>query len=136
MSGIENLDELLTSMEPSLREGEFAFLTFPGQVYGAQPQLNPVASFAEREGLTLVVPVERAEAAQIDFDGAYRMISLNVHSSLSAVGLTAAVAVALTEKGISANVVAAYYHDHIFVPANRAEQALAALKVLSSESQS
>ena len=53
-----------------------------------------------------------------------------VHSSLAAVGLTAAVAAALADHGISANVVAAFYHDHIFVPAERAEEALAALRAI------
>jgi hypothetical protein len=60
------------------------------------------------------------------------MITLRVHSSLAAVGLTAAVAAALSDHGISANVVAAYCHDHIFVPADRAEEALAALRSLQA----
>ena len=63
----------------------------------------------------------------IDYESVYKLISLNVHSSLDAVGLTAAFSAKLAEKNISANVVAAYYHDHIFVPEEKAEQALAAI---------
>jgi hypothetical protein len=65
-----------------------------------------------------------------------RQITLKVHSSLEAVGLTAAFSRALTEAGISANVVAAYYHDHIFVPATDAERAIEALRQLSAASRS
>lgn len=132
MSGVSDLDALLARMQPALHDDEFAFVTLPGQRYGAQAQLEPVASVAEREGLTLVVPRARAEAADLQFHGLYRMITLNVHSSLSAVGLTAAVSDALTQRGVSANVIAGFYHDHIFVPASRAAEALAALKSLSS----
>jgi len=63
----------------------------------------------------------------INYESVYKLISLNVHSSLDAVGLTAAFSTKLAEKNISANVVAAYYHDHIFVPEEKAEQALAAI---------
>ena len=65
-----------------------------------------------------------------------RQITLKVHSSLEAIGLTAAMSRALMEAGISANVVAAYYHDHIFVPAADAERAVEALRQLSAASRS
>lgn len=134
MSGIVALGDLLASMAPVLQEGEFAFVTFPGSSYGAHAELSPIAAFAEDEGLTLIVPCQRACDAGLDFDGAFRRITLTVHSSLEAVGLTAAVAEALTRRGISANVVAAFYHDHVFVPAKRADEALLALEALASES--
>jgi hypothetical protein len=127
-SGKRNLDELIASLAPTLHDGEFAFVTFPEATYGAHADLSPVAAFAEAEGLTLVVPRQRAERAGLSFDGVFRMITLNVHSSLAAVGLTAAVAGRLAKRGISANVVAAFYHDHVFVPAPRAEEALRALE--------
>lgn len=120
-------------MEPVLREGEFVFVTFPDSVYGAHAELNPIAAFAEDEGLTLIVPREHADAAGRDYDGVFRMVTLNVHSSLAAVGLTAAAAEILASRGISTNVVAAFYHDHVFVPVERADEALLALKRLSSE---
>ncbi len=135
MSGISDLDELLASMAPSLKPGEFVFLNFPGCHYGDHATLQPVASFVEDEGLTLVVPKDQAETLNLKVTETFRMITLNVHSSLTAVGLTAAFAEALTEQGISANVIAAYYHDHVFVQAGRASDALNTLKALTKRAQ-
>lgn len=132
MSGITDLQTLLTSTDAVLADGEFVFCTLPGARYGAGAEHAPVASFAEEEGLTLVLPRERADAAGLPYAGAFRMLSLRVHSSLEAVGLTAAVAACLAERGISANVVAAFFHDHVFVPAGRAAEALDALRALSA----
>ncbi|MCD9546191.1 ACT domain-containing protein [Photobacterium carnosum] len=127
MNGITDLDELLRSMSPKLIDKEFVFCT----VFGALVnyiELNPVATFVESEGLTLVLEKEVAEKAGLSFDGSYRQITLTVHSSLEAIGLTAAVASKLASKDISANVIAAYYHDHIFVQTNKAEAAISALE--------
>ena len=107
------------------------FVTLANGSYGDGKELHPVASFAEPEGLTLIVPRDQAKEAGAEFDGVFRMISLQVHSSLEAVGLTAKVAEALTAHGICANVVAAFYHDHLFVPALRAEEALSVLTDLA-----
>ena len=90
--------------------------------------LNPLAFFVESEGLTLILSVEAAEKAQLAYESKFKQITLTVHSSLDAVGLTAAVATKLSSYGISANVVAAYYHDHIFVQSGKADEALLALK--------
>ena len=130
MSGVTELDELLKSMEPELIESEFVFCTVAGTLidYGS---LNPVATFVEAEGLTLVLEKGVAQNAELQFEGVFRQITLTIHSSLEAVGLTAAVSKKLADKGISANVIAAYYHDHIFVPSSRAELALLALKELN-----
>jgi len=132
MSGITELDELLKSMEPELTESEFVFCTVSGSIvdYGS---LNPVATFVEAEGLTLVLEKEAAQKAELQFDGVFRQITLTVHSSLDAVGLTAAVSKKLADKGVGANVIAAYYHDHIFVQSSKAELALLALKEFNVE---
>jgi len=127
MSGITDLDELLKSMRPKLLEQEYVFCTVSGEL-SEYLALKPVATFVEAEGLTLVLEKGAAQTAGIPFESAFRQITLTVHSSLEAVGLTAAVATKLAAKGISANVVAAYYHDHIFVQAEKAEAALAALQ--------
>jgi uncharacterized protein len=87
----------------------------------------------EREGITLIVRKVDAERYVALFDTVLRQITLNVHSTLEAVGLTAAVATRLAQHGISANVVAAYYHDHIFVPASDAKRALQALRALQAD---
>jgi hypothetical protein len=93
--------------------------------------LNPVATFTEAEGLTLVIEKSAALEAGLSFEGSFKQITLTVHSSLEAVGLTAAVATKLASKGISANVIAAYYHDHIFVQSSKADAAIEALCELS-----
>ncbi|REL35174.1 ACT domain-containing protein [Thalassotalea euphylliae] len=130
MSGITDLDELLRAMRPKLVASEFVFCTVSG-VLADYASLNPVATFIEHEGLTLVLEKSAAETAGLSFDGTYRQITLTVHSSLEAVGLTAAVASKLASKGISANVIAAYYHDHIFVQSSKAEAAVSALEEFS-----
>lgn len=88
---------------------------------------KPIGFFHEKEGVTLIIAQQEAIDKNIDYESVYKLISLNVHSSLDAVGLTAAFSTKLAEKNISANVVAAYYHDHIFVPEEKAGQALAAI---------
>ncbi|MDA9556040.1 ACT domain-containing protein [Vibrio sp.] len=127
MSGVTDLDELLRSMSPSLNGTEFVFCTVSGSLKD-YVDLNPIATFIESEGLTLVVEKTVAEKARLSFEGSYSQITLTVHSSLEAVGLTAAVTSKLASKGISANVIAAYYHDHIFVQTSKAELALSALE--------
>jgi hypothetical protein len=93
--------------------------------------LHPIASIQEEKGLSLVIRREVAEDAQIPCEILLRKISLKVHSSLEAVGLTAAISQRLAEENISANVVAGHFHDHVFVPTLDAEKALLVLKSLS-----
>ena len=127
MSGIVELEELLKMMSPEVQDGEYIFCSLTGDILD-YIHLNPLAVFKESEGLTLVISVEAAIQGKIAFEGTFKQITLTVHSSLDAVGLTAAVANKLAAYGISANVIAAYYHDHIFVQTEKAEQALLALK--------
>ncbi|NGN96455.1 ACT domain-containing protein [Grimontia sp. S25] len=126
MAGMVDLDALLASMKPKLMQDEFVFCTVSGELADFI-ELAPLATFQEAEGLTLLLEKSVADSASMVFEGVYRQITLTVHSSLDAVGLTAAVSTKLAEKGISANLLAAYYHDHIFVQAEKAEAALAAL---------
>lgn len=130
MAGETDLSKMLASLAPQLRDEEYVFCTMPNGRYGDYPELEPIASFMEAEGLTLVIPKHRADEHGIPYEAVFKCITLSVHSSLEAVGLTAVVASKLTEKGISANVIAAFYHDHVFVQAHRAEAALAALNEL------
>ena len=127
MTGETNLQVLLSSLSPELGEESFVFCTFADAQYGAYSHLQPVASFVEKEGLTLVIPEHIARRENLPIDTVFKMITLNIHSSLDAVGLTAAISTKLTGYGISANVIAAYYHDHIFVPAQQADLAIQAL---------
>lgn len=132
MIGENNLEKLLASMSPSIIEGAYVFCTFNDACYGDHSDLEPIASFIESEGLTLVIPEHLARKRGLSFESVFRGITLRVHSSLDAVGLTAAISRKLTEHGISANVIAGYYHDHIFVQKNLAEEALEALNEFSS----
>jgi hypothetical protein len=131
MSGEKDLSLLLGSMSPSLTQEEYVFTTVANVSEVMQSGISPKAMFVENEGITLVLTVTDAQLAQLSFVGKYRCVTLNVHSSLEAVGLTAAVATALTHANISANVIAAYYHDHIFVPSDKAQQAADTLSALA-----
>ena len=132
MAGETNLQKLLATMSPVLMDDEYVFLSFENARYGDHSELSPIASFLESEGLTLVVTKIIADAYHLSYESTYKKITLEVYSSLDAVGLTAAFAEKLTENGISANVFAAYYHDHIFVRADHAQRAVVALKQLSA----
>lgn len=129
MSGVTDLDLLLRTMEPVLAAGRFVYASVPAGEVEKHLSRNPLGLFHEAEGVTLILPAERAEG--LAASPPMRMITLTVHSSLEAVGLTAAFAGALNREGISANVVAGYHHDHIFVPERDAERALEALRGLS-----
>ncbi len=126
-TGIVELRALLSSMSPELIDGEFVFCTTDA-IYDNYTHLKPIATFVESEGLTLILSKDVADQGRLAYETVFKQITLTVHSSLDAVGLTAAVAAKLTSYGISTNVVASYYHDHIFVPLAKADQALAALK--------
>jgi hypothetical protein len=131
MSGERDLGRLLRGLAPSLDDTPFAFGVLPK---GAElPRtIRLIGLFEEDEGTTLIAPLADLSAAGIEHSAAMAKISLKVHSSLEAVGLTAAIAAALAEAGISANIVAAYYHDHVFVPWDRREEALSRLRALST----
>lgn len=128
MSGITDLQTLIGSMEPVLKPGEYVFATFNDIDWRQIADLQPISVFKEDEGISLVVDRKTADENKIPYDSVFRLISLHVHSSLDAVGLTAAFSTALGNAGISANVVAAYYHDHIFMPTDKAEKALNVLQ--------
>jgi len=133
MSGIKDLDILLSNIEPVLDERNFVFCSFPTIDWKIMYELNPIGIFHEKEGVTFILDTKNAVDKKIDYLSVYRLITLNVHSSLDAVGLTAAFSAKLAEKNISANVVAAYYHDHILVPEEKAEQALEAILELQKK---
>ena len=130
MAGETDLQKLLATMSPELLPDTYVFCTVQG-IYGDYNELSPLASFTESEGLTLVLTEEKAKGAGLSYETVFKGITLTVHSSLNAVGLTAAVSSQLAEKGISANVIAAYYHDHIFVQAEKATLAIEALNTYS-----
>lgn len=131
MTGETNLSRLLASLSPRLNPGRFVFCSVP------QPTVVQVAaalgSFREAEGTTLILAREEAERLGLAYDYLAAWITLEVHSSLAAVGLTAAFATALAGEGISCNVIAGFHHDHLFVAEADAERALARLQRLAAE---
>ena len=129
MAGETSLATLISSMRPQLNDGDYVFCTLdpPDAALG----LEVLGSFREAEGLTVIVEREAAQQAGLAFDYVAAWITLNVHSALQAVGLTAAFASALGKAGISCNVIAAYYHDHIFVSRADADRAMDVLWELS-----
>ena len=127
MAGEKDLRKLMKSLSPHLMDGDFVFCTIKNAKYGDFTELLPIASFCEDEGLTLLVTKENADKTGLNYEAIFKCITLNVHSSLESVGLTAVVSNKLAERGISANVIAGYYHDHIFVQAEKADEALSAL---------
>ena len=127
MTGETDLATMLSTLSPKLIDGDYVFCTFPDAAYGDHLELEPIASIHEHEGLTLIVTQSRADQRGLTYASVFKGITLTVHSSLDAVGLTAAFSTKLTEHGISANVVAGFYHDHIFVQQEDAAKAMSAL---------
>lgn len=125
---INNLDVLLASMEPTLNDGIYYFATLNPEK--SVPLSELIATIREEEGLSVVVSEETAKAYSLEAQFKAAWITLTVHSDLAAVGLTAAFAKVLGEANISCNVVAGNFHDHIFVPYEKAELAMATLRTL------
>ena len=130
--GNSDLAVLISTVAPELHPGVYVYCVVPPGTDIAT--LSPVATVAESEGLTLVLPEEQAIRAGLEVVFRAAWITLTVHSDLQAVGLTAAFAAALGRAGIGCNVVAGAYHDHIFVPLELAQPAMAALKALQQGS--
>lgn len=128
MAPEHDLTRLLRSMRPSLNPGRYVFSTVTGPV---PADVQPVVTVAEAEGRTLVLPQHEADTAGLDYDYVAGWITLRVNSALDAVGLTEAVAGELARAGLSCNVVAGYHHDHLFVPYDRAPEAVTVLEALA-----
>ncbi|MEO5709672.1 MAG: ACT domain-containing protein [Nocardioidaceae bacterium] len=132
MSGEQHLGRLLASMRPQLHAGEFVFVTVAEVPAG----VTPAVTVREPEGLTLVLARGEADRAGLVYEYVAAWITLRVHSALDAVGLTAAVATELTEHGVSCNVVAGFFHDHLFVPHDRGTEVVRVLEGLAARSDS
>jgi len=129
MTGEKDLTQLLKTMTPLLNDGDYVFCMVKD--IDNIPQNQVVSFFREREGITVILEKSVADSLGLPYAYISAWITLTVHSSLEAVGLTAAFSNALAQEGISCNVVAAYYHDHIFVAKQDAEKAMKVLEQLS-----
>ena len=130
MTGERHLDALLSNMKPEILDGIFVFCTLAPSA-SIPATISPMLTFREREGTTLVIAREEAEAAGLRYEFASRLITLTIHSSLDAVGFLAAITAHLAAAGISVNAVSAFHHDHLFVPVERANEAMAVLQKIS-----
>lgn len=129
MGGKRDLTMLLRDMTPVIAPATYVFCTFPD---GRLPAgIEAICQFREGEGLTAIIEKSDAERFNIAHDFAARMITLTVHSDLAAVGFLSVVFATLANAGIACNAVSAYHHDHLFVPAERSEEALSLLRSIS-----
>ena len=131
MRGEHDLKRLLAGMSPVLDDATYVFVTLPGREI--PPGLTPRMTMQEGEGMTIIVTESEAKAAGLEHVFACRMITLNVHSALDAVGFLARVTTRLADLGMGVNPVAGYYHDHLFVPTSRAQDAMIALGEMARE---
>jgi hypothetical protein len=126
-----DLQRLLADLSPRLSARIYSFAT-TAKLDDIPAHASIVGTFMEDEGLTIVGALDEADFANVGHSGGWAKISLGVNSSLTAVGLTATISTALAEHGISANVIAAFFHDHIFVPWEKRHQAMKILEGLAS----
>jgi len=128
MAGETDLGTLLQSLDVRQREGTYVYVNLPPGT--PLPDLPLSAVVTEVEGTTIVLRQSDAEEAGMDTEFPSAWLTLAVHSSLEAVGLTASVSAALAVVGIPCNIIAGFHHDHLLVPPNRAEDAIAAIAAL------
>lgn len=130
MIAMDNLDQALAALDPH-ELGRYAFVSVDQIPAGVEP----FAIVREDEGITLVIPESDAAAAGLDTSHPFARISAGAQTSLQAVGITATITSTIASRGIPCNVIAGAYHDHFFVPAERAEEALGLLEALSVQAE-
>ena len=132
---VKGTRKMIANMTPVLQPGIFVFCSVLHNDDAEKAMAKARCSFAEDEGMSLILPKDEADKLGLGYDTQMRQITLMVFSSISGVGLTAAVTTELAREKIPANVVAATQHDHIFVPAKQAETAMKLLRKLQERAQ-
>lgn len=128
-----DLNQLVQNMQPCLHKGIFAYCKL---AKGQPVPEGAIFWFAEFEGISVIVPIKIAKKVGLPIGFQAEWITLEVHSDLSSVGLTAAVSTALAKAGISCNIVAGYHHDHLFVPAGTGAMTIEVLELLNQQGHS
>ena len=123
-SGEEDLSNLTNNLQPNLLNEDYVFITLEDFSLEFSNQLDPIATFKEKEGLTLVIKEEKAKQEDFEYNSVFKCISLGAHSSLTSVGLIAAISKLLSNEGITCNVFSGYFHDHLFVQKSLSKTAL------------
>lgn len=127
---IKDTAAMIAGMTPELQPGLWIYCTTEDPKSLSTLAAEALAIIREAEGITIILPFEVAEAHGFETSLPLKQITLMVYSDLEGVGLTAAVAAALTEENIPCNVIAAFHHDHVLVPEKLAERAMTALRAL------
>jgi len=128
----KNLETLLCSIDPHLHSKKFVFCSVSEYEFGSL-DITPLCLFREEEGVSLIVEKSTADRASLQHTGTWSLITCKINSDLTAVGFLAAMSKVLADAGIAANAVSAYFHDHLLVPSDKAQEALDLLRQLSDQ---
>ncbi len=129
MAGETELAQLIKEMTPSLNKGDYVFTTIKD--VSKINRNDTIGEFKESEGTTIIIEKRKADELRLEYEYIAAWITLKIHSSLDAVGLTALFSTELAKNNISCNVIAGYYHDHIFVAKKDAQKTIQVLTELS-----
>ena len=136
MPGETSLNALLRTLKTTIDPRVYVFITIPEDKVDhpfSIPHAETKLFFFEAEGITMIITADSAERHGFKYAYRCRMITLDVHSSLEAVGFMAVVTTKLAEAGLSSNPVSAYYHDHLFVKEEEADMVIDLLECLARD---